>query len=271
MDDDVDMPAPWLPATGNSMLENSSAQLPLWSDRDAVEGWGIRESRRARRLTVRVFHSGRVEVVVPARTSRAAVDRFIERHRAWIDRKRAEARRNAVPPEPFPPKVIALAGAGELWRVHVAGGTGRPRLKEVVPGLLSFTGDMSDTRAVLHGLRRWLLGRAAEVFAPALEQRAREMGLPYERIAVRRQRTRWGSCSTRGTISLNCCLLFQRPEVLRYLLVHELAHVRHMNHSARFWDLVGRFCPGWRELDRELLDGWRRVPSWVFRDLRDPS
>jgi predicted metal-dependent hydrolase len=95
------------------------------------------------------------------------------------------------------------------------------------------------------------------------------MGLPYRRLAIRRQRTRWGSCSTRGTISLNCCLLFQRPEVVRYLLIHEMSHVRHMNHSARFWELVSRYCPDFRRLDRELLDGWRCVPSWVFRDSRD--
>jgi predicted metal-dependent hydrolase len=239
------------------MFDEQSAQLPLWSDR---------ESRRARRLTVRVFHSGRVEVVVPARTSQLTVDRFIQRHRPWIERKRAEARRNAPPPEAFPPASIELAGVGESWRLHVAGGKGRARVKEAAPGLLQLSGDVGNARAVLQALRTWLLKHAAVVFAPPLEACARELGVGYRRIAVRRQRTRWGSCSVRGTISLNCCLLFQRPEVLRYLLVHELAHVTHMNHSARFWALVGQHCPDCRRLDRELLDGWRRVPSWVFRD-----
>lgn len=251
------------------MFEEPSAQLPLWSDRDAAEGWGIRESRRARRLTVRVFHSGRVEVVVPARTSRLAIQRFVERHRPWIEKKRAEARRNAAPPAPFPPEIIELSAAGERWRVHVAGGSGQPRLHAVAPGLLRMTGDIGNARAVQHALSRWLVTRAAEVFAPVLEQCAQEMGLSYRRLAVRRQRTRWGSCSIRGTISLNCCLLFQRPAVLRYLLVHELAHLRHMNHSQRFWELVARYAPDCRPLDRELLNGWRRVPSWVFRDCRD--
>jgi len=88
------------------MFDEHSAQLPLWSERDASEGWNVRESARARRLTVRVFHSGRVEVVVPARTSRATVDRFLDRHRPWIEKKRAEARRNAVPEEVFPPATI---------------------------------------------------------------------------------------------------------------------------------------------------------------------
>ncbi len=253
------------------MLEERSAQLPLWSDRDGAEGWNLRESRRARRLTVRVFHSGRVEIVVPARTSRATVARFVERHRQWIEKKRAEARRNAVPEEPFPPETIELGGVGEIWRVHARGGSGRPRIKVGAPGLLQLSGDLTSTRAVQRVLRLWLVKRATEVLAPVLERTAADMDLPYRKLAVRRQRTRWGSCSVRGTISLNCCLLFQRAEVLRYLLVHELAHVKHMNHSSRFWELVGRHCPACRQLDRELLDGWRRVPSWVFRDLREAA
>jgi predicted metal-dependent hydrolase len=253
------------------MFDEHSAQLPLWSDRDAAEGWNLRESRRARRLTVRVFHSGRVEVVVPARTSRATVARFIERHRPWIEKKRAEARRNAVPEEPFPPESIELSGVEERWHVHARGGSGRVRIKVCAPGLLQLNGDLANTRTVQRALRVWLVKRAAEVLAPLLERMAADMDLPYRKLAVRRQRTRWGSCSVRGTISLNCCLLFQRPEVLRYLLVHELAHVKHMNHSLRFWELVARHCPSCRQLDRELLDGWRRVPSWVFRDLREPA
>jgi predicted metal-dependent hydrolase len=253
------------------MFDEHSAQLPLWSERDATEGWNLRESRRARRLTVRVFHSGRVEVVVPARTARATVDRFIERHRPWIEKKRAEARQHAVPEEPFPPESIELGGVGESWRIHARGGAGRPRIKVIAPALLELGGDLSNSRIVQRALRIWLVQRAAETLAPLLEQTAVEMNLPYRKLAVRRQRTRWGSCSVRGTISLNCCLLFQRPDVVRYLLVHEMAHVRHMNHSPRFWDLVTRYCPECRSLDRELLDGWRRVPSWVFRDLRDPA
>jgi predicted metal-dependent hydrolase len=253
------------------MFDDHSAQLPLWSDRDGADGWHIRESRRARRLTVRVFHGGRVEVVVPARTSRAMVERFVERHRPWIEKKRTEARRTAVPEEPFPPQTLEFAAVGEAWRVHACGGVGRPQIQIAAPGLLQLRGDLSNTRALQHALRMWLVKRALELFAPVIERNARQMNMPYRKLAVRRQRTRWGSCSARGTISLNCCLLFQRPEVLQYLLVHELAHVRHMNHSARFWDLVARYCPDCRRLDRELLDGWRRVPSWVFRDLREPA
>lgn len=244
-----------------------TAQLPLWSDRSDAQGWVLRESERARRLTVRVFHTGRVEVVVPSRTSQLTVERFLERHRNWIERKREEARVRALPATPFPPPLVDLAACEEKWRVHLtAGGGRRVRLTPLGNGLLSLSGDASDGRAVRHALRRWLAERAAEVLGHALEQYAGELGFQYERLLIRRQRTRWGSCSTRGTISLNCCLLFQRPPVVRYLMIHELAHTAHMNHSRRFWQTVARHCPDYRRLDRELLDGWRRVPAWVFSD-----
>src|SRR5580692_6218064 len=132
-------------------------QLPLWSDKDAAEAWVVRESTRARRLTVRVFHTGRVEVVVPARTSPRAVEHFLERHRDWIERKRHEARQKAVPDTPFPPPRIELAACDESWRVYHAGGEGRARLTVMGPGLLAFSGNYSENKhAMRQQLRRWL-------------------------------------------------------------------------------------------------------------------
>ncbi len=113
-------------------------------------------------------------------------------------------------------------------------------------------------------LRDWLMAAGRRGLEPWLARVAVETGLHFVRVQVRRQRTRWGSCSRTGTISLNVALLFQPPEVVRYLLVHELCHTRHMNHSTRFWRLVERHEPEWRRLDRRLVQGWREVPDWVF-------
>jgi predicted metal-dependent hydrolase len=106
------------------------------------------------------------------------------------------------------------------------------------------------------------VGHAA--LGPRLQRLADECGFSFARMQVRRQRTRWGSCSIGGTISLNICLLFLDPAVVRYLMIHELCHTRHMNHSRRFWSLVETHEPQYRALDRELLRGWQRVPRWVF-------
>jgi predicted metal-dependent hydrolase len=240
-------------AGGIESAENSRDGLPQ-----------IRVSRRARRLAVRVYPDARVEVVVPPRARPREVEQFISAHREWIESKRTQALRNRPAPEPFPPAELHLAACGETLRVHVAGGTGRLRLTEA-GDLLRVAG--AFTAASLRAaLRRWLLAAARERLAPRLEALSKSTGVAYERLSIRRQRSRWGSCSVRGTISLNACLLFQRPEVVDYLIVHELTHVKHMNHSKRFWQAVERDCPDWRALDRELLQGWRRVPRWIFTD-----
>lgn len=242
-------------------------QLPLWGpEADAAPEWRVRESARARRLSVRVWRDGAVEVVVPRRTRPEEVARFVTHHRPWIERQRARCR----PPEPehFPPARIELAATGESWACAVAPMAGAPpeagsgRLA-VTDGTLWLAAGLEPGRQRL-ALRRWLVERAQSAFAGPLAALAAEMRAGYRQLQVRRQRTRWGSCSTRGTISLNCCLLFQPPEVVRYLMVHELAHVEHMNHSVRFWRHVERFEPRWRELDRELVQGWRQVPRWAL-------
>src|SRR5215470_14076711 len=121
-----------------------TSQLPLWSDKDATQGWVVRESHRARRLTVRVFHTGRVEVVVPSRTSAITVERFVERHRTWIERKRQEARAHAIPAAPFPPEEIELAACNERWQIHLTGNGPKVRLSVLGNGLLALDGDVSD-------------------------------------------------------------------------------------------------------------------------------
>lgn len=242
----------------NVALSGENAQGP----RDAVTH--IRVSHRARRLAVRVYPDARVEVVVPRRARPREVEHFITTHREWIETQRARALRNRPDPEPFPPAELHLAASAETLRVHVAGGTGRLRITEA-GDILRVAGAFTPA-TLRRALRRWLLAAARARLAPRLAALSRSTGVDYARLSIRRQRSRWGSCSVRGTISLNACLLFQRPEVVDYLIVHELTHVKHMNHSKRFWQAVEKNCAGWRALDRELLQGWRRVPRWIFAD-----
>jgi predicted metal-dependent hydrolase len=112
-------------------------------------------------------------------------------------------------------------------------------------------------------LKRWLANVAKRELAPRLRAEAALTGTAFRRLRVAGQKTCWGSHSSTGTISLNYCVLFLRPELVRYLMVHELCHARHMNHSRRFWALVRRFEPDYRRLDRELSDSWRSIPTWV--------
>ncbi|NIN12121.1 MAG: DUF45 domain-containing protein [Gemmatimonadales bacterium] len=86
------------------------------------------------------------------------------------------------------------------------------------------------------------------------------------RTIVRAQRTRWGSCSRRSTISLNKKLLFLPAPLVEYVMVHELCHTVHFNHSPEFWDLVRERTPEYQALEAELRTAWRYVPAWVGRN-----
>ena len=251
------------------MLTVALQQLPLWNQGadDGESGWRVRRSGRARRLGVRVFRDGTVEIVVPARTGPQQVQRFVARHRSWIERQR----RRALPADlSFPPDFLQLRALGETWRCRVLPGD-RPTLAERAAGpgggVLELAGD-ANVAVLRAALLDWLLARANETLKPQLRSLAERLGAQVQGVQIRCQRTRWGSCSVRGTISLNGCLLFHRPEVVCYLYKHELAHLAHMNHSARFWDLLRQFEPQWRELDRELARGWNQVPGWLLAHLR---
>ncbi len=243
--------------------EGDPLQLGLWSARDTSPGWHVRISRRARRLSMRVSPGGRVEVVVPPGVGIPAVERFVARHREWAERRVRELALHAPLAADRRPTHVSLALTGGRWEVDYAQSS-RVSVSDTGQGILRVRTPHGTDRQVGQALLRWLTREAASHLAERLDAVAEETGLDYSRLVLRRQHTRWGSCSTAGTVSLNVCLMFQRPEVVRYLMVHELCHTRHMNHSAPYWRLVESFEPGWRSLDKELLKGWRHVPAWVF-------
>jgi predicted metal-dependent hydrolase len=112
-------------------------------------------------------------------------------------------------------------------------------------------------------LKRWLKSLAKKEYAPRLKALSDLSGNGYSNLHVRGQRTCWGSHSSTGTISLNYCLMFLNPENLRYVMIHELCHARHMNHSARFWRHVQQFEPNYKTLDKDLNSSWKRIPTWI--------
>ena len=89
--------------------------------------------------------------------------------------------------------------------------------------------------------------------------------MTYGKLSVRGQRTLWGSYSSSGTLSLNYKLLFLPPELVDYVVLHELAHTRHMDHSRAFWRLLDKMIPGARDLDDQVNDAATLVPRWLER------
>lgn len=103
-------------------------------------------------------------------------------------------------------------------------------------------------------VEQWLRQEASRLLRERVDQLALQMGVIYSRAFIRGQRSRWGSCSPRGNLSLNWRLVMAPQPVMDYVLIHELAHLMQLNHSKKFWELVASHCPQWRECRRWLKE-----------------
>lgn len=211
----------------------------------------IRRSERAKHMRLRVLRDGRVEVVLPARAPSSRVETFVRDNTEWIHRTRA--RMMARTPD------MPASTTHETWykgrRVPVTHlpGNGSSYLIHWTGKGFEITGDGSQERTA-ELLEAWFRKAARAVFherAHALNAGTR---YSWSRIRIGDQATRWGSCSTNGTLSFNWRLLMAPPEVLDYVVIHELAHLREMNHSPRFWALVQAQCPGFQRHIEWLKD-----------------
>jgi len=248
-------------------VQSAARQLKLFSETEepgAAPGFSVRESGRARRLSIKVYPHGRVEVVVPKRTRAGDVQAFVDENREWIRKTRASYAAKHLP-EPFAlPFRVSLPATGRSFRIAY-----RPR-EDVATvhfrrhgDLLVLSGKTIDEKLCVAALKRWLAGLAKREFEPRFRSLSGMTGNSFKRLQVRGQKTCWGSHSSTGTISVNYCLLFLEPPLVRYLMIHELCHARHMNHSRRFWQAVGRHEPDYRRLDRALGEAWPQIPAWL--------
>jgi len=204
----------------------------------------IRRSPRARRVRVRVDPHAGVEVVLPARAPRREAAAAVAELRPWIEGRLRQAASVRA-------RVAARAGTVPYLgtSLRLVPEPGRTRAHRRGDDLLVPGGD--DAR---EALERWYRRTARAVMAPKLEAAVAALGLPPARLTIRGQRTRWGSCSTSGAISLNWRLLLAPEAIVDYVVWHEACHLEVMDHSPRFWRLLERHLPGYRAPRRWLRD-----------------
>jgi len=233
----------------------------------------LRISRRARRLRIDVSARRGVVVVVPEGTPRDIVHRFVHAKRGWIrrarDRVAAEAAALVRPDESVPGR-LELRAIEREYTVALAppGAAARARARCDGDCVHVAARDEASARGAL---AEWLKRQARRELVPRLRELARHHAFEFERAAVRGQRTRWASCSGRGTISLNFKLLFLPPSLVEHVMLHELAHTRHLDHSDRFWSLLAELDPNWRAHHAALTRASRWLPAWVEMDARGSS
>ena len=229
-------------------------------------GYVWRRSARAKRLQVRITPWQGVEVVIPRHLSNERVNAFLDQHRTWIRETWLRIREQVPDIDQGLPKSLDLRACGELWQIRYRRRPGKQiRVVTSESRILTVCFDGRDEAGARRALRRWLAIRARAVLSKRVDRLCALTGLHYKKLQIRGQKSRWGSCSSNRTLSLNYKLLFLEPGLVRYLLVHELSHLRVLDHSKRFWNVVAQYEPRWRVKDAQLGESWREIPAWVER------
>jgi hypothetical protein len=195
--------------------------------------------KAVRTLRLRVISDGSLMVICPRHSD---VEGFLREKERWILRKREEIRRLAASPTG---SVHRFLLDGEFRTLQQGRACGRA---EGAGGIVTYSSPAA--------LRRWLVATLREDLAARVAAHAARMGLRPPPLAIRSQRSRWASCSTRAGLSFNLRTAALPPPLRDYLVVHELAHLREPNHSPRYWERVKEYWPLVEESEQELTRFW---------------
>lgn len=208
----------------------------------------VRSRRRRKTIEISVRPAEGVRVSAPAFASRAEVAAVVAKRAHWILARLA----TLPPPSPALTPGSSVPFRGEQLTLLLEPGV-EPRALDGVLRLMVEPG--AAEAAVAAELRTWYLGRANDLIPAVVRAWAERMGVTPRAVLVRDQRRRWGSCAADGTLRFNWRLVFVPPKAAEYVAVHELAHLRHHDHSPAFWGEVARWLPDWTERRRLLRDG----------------
>lgn len=214
--------------------------------------------RRSRRRTIglAIDHRG-LRVGAPLLARLGDIETLIREHGQWVLDKLADWRERPTPEKLAVGEGTVIFSLGAALTVTVTPGS-RQRWLFSEPKLHLFVPPAVEARVVLE---KALREKARRVFAERLALYAPRLGVPPPSLRLSAARTRWGSCSHHGGISLNWRLILMPLPVVDYVVTHELAHLREMNHSPRFWSVVEELCPDWKARRSELRQLARQIPQ----------
>jgi len=235
----------------------------------------VRESPRAKRVSLRVLPpDGVVEVLVPLGHDHTIASLAVDSHHSWIVKQQLKmaastAVGKAKQKRPLP-KHIHLAAIDMYLAVeyHPVKASCSIAVSVDAPSrLLHVVGNVSDERLVFSTLHKYLKLHGKDVLPVWLWKLVKLHGghhaLHPNRVTVRLQQSRWGSCSAKGNISLNAKLLLLPPALVDHVMLHELAHLRVHNHSQHYWDFLSLLDPHWQQRKAELHQLETKMPSWI--------
>jgi predicted metal-dependent hydrolase len=230
-----------------------------------------RVSKRASRISARIDTRG-IEVVLPVDCTQSEAIPLLQQHQRWFKKKWSQLQQHQANRMQHTQLPLTIAVPLIQRDIHIKVEQGA--IGYQLHCLLSDAPDMPDCSYALgrhmekdtvqSHILQWLNQLAEHLFEPILEAHAAQMGLVYTAFSTAFYRSRWGACTEKSAVSLNSALLFFDEDVVRYVVIHELAHLVHMNHSQVFWKLVRQFCPNYAMMKAKLRQGEAQLPPWLF-------
>lgn len=208
--------------------------------------------RRSRRRSIGfLINAEGLHVTAPSHASITHIEQALQEKQRWILTKLQEVLAHVAPPKVVWADGVQFPFLGQNLTLQIRADAPRNALFDAAAGTLTVR-PLAD--ASKHGdqIRRWMQARAEGLFAQRLELYAQQLGVTYSSFGLSSARTRWGSCSSQGKIRLNWRLMHFDLRLIDYVIAHELAHLREMNHSPRFWREVGSIFPDYANARAEL-------------------
>jgi predicted metal-dependent hydrolase len=222
----------------------------------------LRTSSRSRHVRLSVSRQYGLEIVVPLRFDTSKIPDIIAEKEEWIRRSIEKAHFNLSPIE-IPARIL-LQSIDRCFNVILEHNLDHKNYLIEDNNTIELYINSRNKRMPFTLLKKWLHQKSCTILLPWLERISKDHGFFYNKAAIRFQRTRWGSCSMKKNINLNRTLVFLPPKLVEYLMIHELCHTVELNHSKRFWELVGKHTPDYRVLDKELKSARRFIERWVY-------
>lgn len=227
----------------------------------------IRHSKRARNVSLRIYSGSGLEVVIPEKKRHFDVLTFLNAHREWIE-KHASRFTFLLPIENSEqnkfPAIINLKCINQTVEIIYRPIDSTQMISHrIEKDKIIFYGAIADFSTCIPVVIKWLKKQAKIHLGNLILDIATRYDLPFRKLSIRGQKTVWGSCTVKKDIQLNYKILFLPESLARYVLIHELCHTVHLNHSLSFWKMVGKYIPDYRAQIKTLREADQFLPRWL--------
>jgi predicted metal-dependent hydrolase len=225
----------------------------------------LRYSNKAKHLQIRISNKG-VEVIIPQKKSVSEdnIHELLLQKKDWIQKtqQRYLLKKQEIPQIKLPEK-IDLKAINQSWDIiYLPTHHSRLSIHANISGQIKLIGNITNEKACLALLKQWLKQLAKKYLANMLNKVSDEIAIPFQKVSIRNNTTRWGSCTSQKNISLCCRLLFLPTHLVRHVLIHELCHTKMMHHGEGFWNLLEKLDVNAQTHIKELKKSIALIPAW---------